>query len=69
MPSEQMKSMQMEASQNQDMMHTDCMKVEAKAKNLYMIHPVCLSKIALCLLPRLRIPSPQEFCTQRCSLL
>ena len=56
MPSEQMQPIPMEASQNQDTMHTDCMKVETKAKNLYMIHPVCLSRSALCLLPRLRIP-------------
>lgn len=68
MPSEQMKSMQMEASQNQDMMHTDCMKVEAKVKKRYMILPVCLSKIALCLLPKLRTPVIlKAFCTQRYS--
>lgn len=43
MPSEQMKSMQMEASQNQDMMHTDCMKVEAKVKKT-LHDPSCMSE-------------------------
>lgn len=65
MPSEQMQSMQMEESKNQNMMHTDCMKGEAKSKKLCMIHPVCLNKIALCLLPSLyMLMTFRVFCTQ-----
>lgn len=43
MPSEQMKSIQIEASQNQDMMHTDCMKIEAKVKKT-LHDPSCMSE-------------------------
>ena len=68
MPSEQI-SMQMEMSSNQGMMHTDCMKTEVKIKKMYMIHHVCLSKIVLCLLPRLLMPTLLKiFRTQLCSL-
>ena len=43
MPSEQMQPIPMEASQNQDTMHTDCMKVETKAKK--SLHdPSCMSE-------------------------
>lgn len=35
MPSEQMQPIPMEASQNQDTMHTDCMKIETKAKKIF----------------------------------
>lgn len=62
MPSEQMKSMQMEASQNQDMMHTDCMKVEAKVKKT-LHDPSCMSEQD-CIMSFAKIaytPSPQEF--------
>jgi hypothetical protein len=43
MPSEQMQPIPMEASQNQDTMHTDCMKIETKAKK--SLHdPSCMSE-------------------------
>lgn len=43
MPSEQMQSMQMEEPQNQQMMHTDCMKVEVKTKKA-LHDPSCMSE-------------------------
>ena len=43
MPSEQMPSMQMEESKNPNMMHTDCMKGEAKSKKT-LHDPSCLSE-------------------------
>ncbi len=65
MPSEQMPPMLMGASQNQQMMHTDCMKVEVKTKKLYTTHLVCQNKIALCPLASLyMVMMFRVFCTQ-----
>ena len=62
MPSEQMQPIPMEASQNQDTMHTDCMKVETKAKK--SLHdPSCMSEQE-CIMSFAKIaytPSPQDF--------
>ena len=62
MPSEQMQPIPMEASQNQDTMHTDCMKIETKAKK--SLHdPSCMSEQE-CIMSFAKIaytPSTQEF--------
>jgi hypothetical protein len=44
MPSDQMQSMQMETSPDQDIMHTDCMKIEVKIKKTVHDPSSCMSE-------------------------